>query len=473
MVKIKPTPESTLPDRDDGEPPLWATLDPFPRRREEIESILGMLRDMPLAEELEPLRAEALDADVDRRQESARAALALARRLLSEEPDVVAADGAYSWLWLAAHRDSLAAALMMVDALVDRAKLIERQASPRDAAARRRAGALRTQACRWFDMRASLWLSAAEIDNLPARLSEDLVQPTPYSGPTRVVIERWPPQHAHTDLEVFKALAKPVPLRGGDRDFVGIVDRLKREFPWMGNAIDRVADDLALCSLAPQPWIRIRPLLLVGPPGSGKSRFARRLAEMIGTGCQLISASGSSDDRSLVGTAHAWGNREPGAILQLMLASGAANPLIIVDEIEKAGGSPHNGDVRRSLLGMIEPETARQWVDECLQTACDLSGVSWILTANTLEPISKPLLSRVAIARVGLPGADAIDGIIDAMRVDIASELGLDIQVLPEIDPAARRALADAFNRGWSLRAVKAALVRAMAATARRVPRVS
>jgi hypothetical protein len=90
-----------------------------------------------------------------------------------------------------------------------------------------------------------------------------------------------------------------------------------------------------------------------------------------------------------------------------------------------------------------------------------------------LEPISKPLLSRVAITRVGLPGPDAIDGIIDAMRADIAMELGLDIEVLPEIDPAARRALADAFSRGRSLRAVKAALVRAMAATARRVPRVS
>jgi len=467
MARKQPAPQSALQDGNDSGLPLWARLDPFPRRSDEIESILGLLGSMPLAEELEPLRTGALDADVDRRRESARAALALARRLLSEEPDVAAADAAYSWVWLAAHRDSLAAALMMVDALIDRAKLIERQASPRDAAARRRAVALRTRACCWFDARASLWLSEAEIENLPTRLSEDLVQPTQYSGPTRIVIERWPAQHAHTDLETYKTLARPVPLRGGDKDFGKIVGQLHCEFPWMGNAIDRIADDIALCGLGPQPWIRIRPLLLVGPPGCGKSRFARRLAEMIGTGCQLISASGSSDDRNLVGTAHAWGNREPGAILQLMLASGAANPLIIVDEIEKAGGSPHNGDVRRSLLGMLEPETAKRWFDECLQTHCDLSAVSWILTANCIEPISKPLLSRMTIARVGLPGPGAIDGIIDAMRADIALELGLDIQVLPEIDPAARRALADAFNRGRSLRAVKAALIRAMAASAR------
>ncbi|MDX9861470.1 MAG: AAA family ATPase [Rhodospirillales bacterium] len=473
MVRKKSTPQSALQDGDEDELPLWARLDPFPRHSEEIENILGVLRNMSLTEELEPLRATALNGDVDRRQESARAALALARGLLSEEPDVIAADAAYSWVWLAAHRDSLAAALMMVDALIGRAKQIERKASPRDVAARRHIAALRTLACRWFDMRVSIWLSEAEIDNLPARLSEDLVQPAQHAGPARVVIENWPAQHRLTDLDMYKALAKPVPLRGGDRDLGEIVGQLHREFPWMGDAIDRIADDLALCGLGPQSWIRIRPLLLVGPPGSGKSRFARRLAEMIGTGCQLISASGSSDDRSLVGTAHAWGNREPGAVLQLMLASGAANPLIIVDEIEKAGGSPHNGDIRRSLLAMLEPETAKRWFDECLQAHCDLSGVSWVLTANCIEPISKPLLSRIAVARVGLPGPDAIDGIIDAMRVDIASELGLDIQVLPEIDPAARRALADAFNRGRSLRAVKAALTRAMAATARQVPRVS
>jgi len=359
------------------------------------------------------------------------------------------------------------AALKMVDALVDRARVIERMASPKDATARRRVAALRTLACRWFEMRVSLRLSEAEIENLPTLLSQDLIQPTQYAGPARVVIERWPTQHAHSDLETYKALAKPVPLRGGDKDFGSIVDRLHREFPWIGDAIDRVADDLALCALGPRPWIRIRPLLLVGPPGSGKSRFARRLAEMIGTGWQLISASGSSDDRSLVGTAHAWGNREPGAILQLMLASGAANPLIIVDEIEKAGGSHQNGDIRRALLGMLEPETAKRWPDECLQTACDLSGVSWILTANSLEPISKPLLSRMDIAHVGLPGPNAIDGIIEGMRADVASELELDIKALPEIDPAARRALAGAFEHGRSLRGVKAALVRALAAGAR------
>jgi len=466
MVKKKSMPES--PDRDDdGELPLWASLDPFPHRSEEIHGILELLRDIPLVADLEPLRTAALDNDGERRRESAKAALTLARRQMEEEPDVVAADAACNWLWLAGHRDSVMAALMMVDALVDRAKQIERQTSPKDAAARRRIAALRALACRWFDMRVSLRLSEAEIDDLPTRLSEDLVQPTRYAGPARVVIERWPAQHAHTDLEMYNVLAKPVPLRGGDKDFGSIADQLHREFPWMGNAIDRVADDLALCGLGPQPWIRIRPLLLVGPPGSGKSRFARRLAEMIGTGWQLISASGSSDDRSLVGTSHAWGNREPGAILQLMLASGAANPLIIVDEIEKAGGSPHNADIRRALLGMLEPETAKRWFDECIQAHCDISGVSWILTANTLEPISKPLLSRMAVARVGLPGPDAIEGILEGMRADIATELGLDPQILPEIDIAARRALADAFGSGRSLRVVKSALVRALAAGAR------
>lgn len=455
------------PDDDPSE--LWAILEP-PRSRDDAaaDRIIALLRTVPVAEDLEPLRTLALDGDPKRRLESGRAALALARRILATDPEDGIDDTGHSWLWLAAHRGSATATLLLVNALVDRAKTVQREARRKDAAARKRVQALQALACGWFDQVLSVWLWEPEIQELPRIFADNLNEPSVHEGPTRVVIESWPTQHARSGLEEYKVLAQPVPLVGGDKNVGGITDRLRSEFPWMEEAIDRVADDLALCGLGAEPWARIRPLLHVGPPGSGKTRLARRLAELIGTGYLMISASGSSDDRSLVGTAHGWANHEPSAILRLMLSCNAANPLIIVDELEKSGGSERNGDIRRSLLGLLEPETARRWYDECLQCHCDASGVSWILTANSLEPISRPLLSRMAIARVGMPGPDAIEGILDGMRLDIALDLGLDPALLPEIDPAARRALADAFGRGRSLRSIRAALVRAMAAGVRR-----
>ena len=192
------------------------------------------------------------------------------------------------------------------------------------------------------------------------------------------------------------------------------------------------------------------------------------MAELIGTGYRVIGAGSSSDDRDLAGTAHGWRNHEPGAILRLMRTCGTANPIVLVDELDKAGGSERNGDVRQTLLAMLEPETARAWYDECLQAPCDISAVSWLATANELTPISAPLRSRFSIVQVALPGPDAIGAILDGMRRDIAAEHGLDPAALPQIDPLARRHLADAFGNGRSLRDIRTALRRALAATARR-----
>jgi len=448
--------------------PLWASLHPRKHTAEDVERLLSALRALPLESRLEPLRALALDGREDR-HEVARASLALAR-LSFDENRHFTNEPACNWLWRSAHCGSVTGALMLACELVGRANMLERTSGPRDATAKRRVAAMRTLACDWLP---SVWLMDPELDSLPATIARELRQPSLHAGPTRVVIERWAFERGSTEMEVFRTLAQDVPLVGGDRNPSSIIEQLHREFPWMTSAIDRVADDLALCSLAAQPWIRIRPLLLVGPPGSGKSRFARRLAELIGTGYRLIGAGGRTDDRDLAGTAHGWSNHEPSSVLRLMAACGAANPLIIVDEIDKAGGSDRNGDIRRVLLGMLEPETAKRWFDECLQAHCDLSAVSWILTANTLDTISRPLRSRVAITRVDLPGPDAIAGILDGMRADIAAELGLDSRILPEIDIAARRALAEAFGSGRSLRVVKSALVRALAAGARMTGRLS
>src|SRR5690606_4634128 len=127
----------------------------------------------------------------------------------------------------------------------------------------------------------------------------------------------------------------------------------------------------------------------------------------------------SGDNRDLQGTARAWSTAEPSAALRAIKDGGIANPLILVDEIEKAGASRHNGRIVDTLLSLLEAETARAWYDECLCVAADLTAINWIVTANTLAGIPEPLRNRLTIVQVGHPGAADFNAILGGIRQEI------------------------------------------------------
>jgi ATP-dependent Lon protease len=237
----------------------------------------------------------------------------------------------------------------------------------------------------------------------------------------------------------------------------------------MLDAAERIADDLELLRRGGVPWSRFRPLLLVGPPGTGKTRFARRVARLLGTGYGEIGVAGISDNRLLEGTARGWRNAQPCWPLLIMRQSDTANPVLVVDEIDKAVGS-QNGDFKATLLGMLEIETARNWFDTCLLAPADLSQISWILTANTVEALPRPLLDRLSLVRVGRPGPDAFEGLLGGVMRDLAAELSIDVADLPVLPSEAIAVLRNGFARGANVRALKRAVERLLA-RASTVPR--
>ena len=461
MTDSKP---STQSDSNQSAFQLWTRNHPW-ASDEKAKPIIESLKHAPVADSQEHLRAIALETDHEKWHVAAMAALRLAEgawNLKLPSPEIYDICG--KWTWLAVRNGSVAGALLLVRALIALAESGRPEGEDENDGSYTE---LLSMASRVFSDTLTDRLYPNTIADFPERLEAELRwRPRP-DGPARVVIERWTIDRHDDRLNKYRILSEPVPLAGGDRDIDAFVRQLEAEFPWMAQVTERIADDFALCSLAAEPWLHFRPLLLVGPPGTGKSRFARRLAELIRTGYRVIGAGSSSDDRDLTGTSHGWSNREPGAIPRLMVTCGTANPVVLIDELDKSGGSEKNGDIRQTLLAMLEPETAKSWFDECLQASCDLSAVSWIATANSLEPISAPLRSRFSIARIGLPGPESITAILDGMRRDIAEELCLDQAVLPELDPLARRHLTEAIGHGRSLREIRSALRRALAATAR------
>jgi ATP-dependent Lon protease len=265
----------------------------------------------------------------------------------------------------------------------------------------------------------------------------------------------------------WSVLMRPVPLKAGTIDPEYLGASLTVEFPHMRTVIDRIVGDLVLRRSAGVLGARFRPILVVGPPGSGKTHFAKTLAARLGLPCGEIAGAGSSDDRLLRGTARGWRGAQPALPLVLIRAHRCANPIILVDEVEKAGGSAHAGAIRATLLALLEPGTAKSWFDECLVGHCDLSNVNWILTANSLGGLEPPFLSRVAVVEIGRPPPETFDTLLEGILRDIAESLTLTRYDLPELADEAINMLRAGFERNGDLRAMRRAVESALASAAR------
>jgi ATP-dependent Lon protease len=269
--------------------------------------------------------------------------------------------------------------------------------------------------------------------------------------PSIRVLAAVPPSSANREdkalIDRYAELARPVELAGmPDPDLLAA--QLLAEFPWMPGIIEAVRSDLMLARRLGCHHFRLSPVLIVGPSGVGKSRFAKHLAALSGVPMGVVMAAGSTDNRALTGTARGWSTTMPCLPLVTMLASSRANPIIIVDGIDDAGGSAMNGAISRTLLGMLDPATARAWPDECLLVPADLSRVSWVLVARRRDRIPADLLSRCRILQVLWPRAADFDVILNGALTDVAGEHGREVRELPELEPQVISAMRRGFASG-------------------------
>ena len=153
---------------------------------------------------------------------------------------------------------------------------------------------------------------------------------------------------------------------------------------------------------------RIAPILLVGPPGVGKSHFAASIADRIGERLSIFSAGGAQDAMQLCGTDARWGNARTGMVFDLLSTGDSASPVLVIDEVDKiAQESTGSRDTPiNTLLDLLEEDSARRYRDMSLQLEMDASRVIMITTANERERISPPLLSRLTEFRITSPTAE-------------------------------------------------------------------
>lgn len=170
-----------------------------------------------------------------------------------------------------------------------------------------------------------------------------------------------------------------------------------------------------------------RPLrvLLVGSTGCGKTALARAIADALGVPSVIYSAGGTADS-SFAGTSAQWSTARTSMPLQLVHRERVANPVVILDELEKSGTSRHNGSLVDSLLSFLEPSSAARILDPALEVEVNLSAVSYVATANSIDDVPAPLRDRFKIVRMPDPEWKHVGMLLRGIIDDIAEERELD-----------------------------------------------
>lgn len=137
-------------------------------------------------------------------------------------------------------------------------------------------------------------------------------------------------------------------------------------------------------------------ICLVGPPGVGKTTIAMSIARALNRDFYKISVGGLNDSTELVGSRRTYLASAPGKIIQGLNKCGSNNPLILIDEVDKMV-KDYKGDPASTLLEILDPNQNKIFTDNYIEEPFDLSGVLFILTANNVSDIPKPILDRVEL----------------------------------------------------------------------------
>jgi len=244
------------------------------------------------------------------------------------------------------------------------------------------------------------------------------------------------------------------------------LEPLYDDCPNFGEVLDDLKRYLGL-AIVGGAGFNVMPVLLLGDPGVGKTHFGKRLAAVLGTEFEFISMNALSAGFVITGSSSTWKGAKCGKVAERLVRGKFANPVVLLDEVEKATGSTQS-DPMAALYQLLEPETSRAFHDEFIDVDLDASQVFWVLTANSLDGIPEALLSRMAVYDVPSPTPEqaaviaqrVYDGLLKELRLKNVDEDLPDnvLDKLSDVSPREmRKALLDGL--GFAVAAGRSSLV--------------
>ena len=199
---------------------------------------------------------------------------------------------------------------------------------------------------------------------------------------------------------------------------------LAAQFENMAGPIKQLASEVDLMNRLPAKDFQISPILLLGGPGIGKTAFAMALSKTLGVPFKKI--NGAEPSFALSGSHPTWTKSAPGIVMEQLALHDCAAPLFLVDEVDKPSGDRY--PLSCALLNLLEPENATAFQDEFFQVNLNARHAIWILTANTTESVSAPMLSRMNVFNIPSPGAQQRSRIIEAELEKLRTRTGADVK---------------------------------------------
>lgn len=203
---------------------------------------------------------------------------------------------------------------------------------------------------------------------------------------------------------------------------------LKSDFPNFADVVDYYIAQLRLGN-----HLRgIKPILLLGEAGLGKTKFSKSLASILGSDFQMVNIPSLFDQVPLVGASSVYRGAKQGLIFDALTRSKTANPVVLLDEVDKSEKS-RGSNIFNILHTLLEPESSEKFSDEFFQFEMDASKIIYIATANDLSSLSSSLLSRFELFKIQRPSKEALLSIIDRMWLKIIDGHDLPTRLSNEI----------------------------------------